>query len=468
MRPSLKGFLLGLGSVLLMGTVWDITFEGIPTGAELANDLDLFIRDLKDEIGDRDSVEHIFGVGSDDNGLARLGSARAFIQNAAPTDIDGPGQYNSTAGAVAGTLLSTDEIGATTRDLGAGRLWVDADGIDTGATSTADDNRLTIWNETSNSFVDVTIRDPSGIGANNFIYNGSFEVTDGTGSVASTTVAAGWALVLTPTLAYASVANSTEGDGLILRTTGAGAALEGVRQTLAGLKESTTYVYRARVRATAGDTCTFTVGDGTTTASDVSATTGVFETLEVQHTTTAGPADVTVDLLSTADTDICDWDHVTAFERFATVSQPGMQAIYTQNIVSDVTIDTTFGNNPFVSTSVTIPSSGYIVMVDAAVSLSVNTNDGACLARLVRDDCAGGAFTAISPVAIMNSRNFISGQTTPLNAIDVAPVSGGTCIYRVEVSEDAVVQDCEVNDTNLGNNTVQTGSWLRLLLLPTR
>jgi len=90
------------------------------------------------------------------------------------------------------------------------------------------------------------------------------------------------------------------------------------------------------------------------------------------------------------------------------------------------------------------------------------------MARLVRDDCAGGAFTAVSPVAVLNAGNFLTGASLPLSYVDTSPVSGGTCIYRVEVREDAVAANCEVNDTNMANNTVQSGTSLRLLLMPAR
>jgi len=448
-----------------MGDTWNAAWEARPADGDQASDIDLFFNEFKTEVRSRASVENIYGVGSDDNGLNRLGSARAFIQNTAPTDIVGPGQWNGAAEVFAGTLLSTDELGASTADLGAGRFWVDLDGLD-GASTASDDNQLNVWNEASNTFVPVTAQgaDAAGIGASNLIYNGSFEITDGTGSIASTAVANRWADPNTATFAYDSVNDSTEGDGVAFEVIANGGVNEAATQTLAGLKESTTYVVRARVRPVVG-TCDLQVTGGAATVTDTSgAATGVFETVEVQPVTTAGPADLVVRLESNLAADECDWDHVAVYERNAVVPPPGIQAIFTQDIVNDATIDTTFGNNPFLTTTVRVPSAGYIVQLDATMSLFVPNE--MMLARLVRDDCAGGAFTAISPVLVAGGTYGAAADmrtNVTLNAVDVSPVPGGACIYRVEVRENGAVAG-EVNPLV----AIQTGSSLRALILPVR
>lgn len=472
-RYAIAVLLSSLLAGFLCGTTWNAGFEASPAGTDLAADLDTFIQNFKLEVRRRASVESIYGTGTDDNGLLRPGSARAFSQNAAPGSIDGPGQYNSAGGVFAGALLQTDEVGATTRDIGAGRLWVDVDGSTSGVVAadatTTDAHLLSVWSEGDNAFRRVVARDQggAGIGADNRIYNGSFEITDGTGSAASTTVASGWTNLNTATIAYATT-GLTEGSGLAMRTTAAGGPNEGASQSLAGLKASTTYIYRVRVlpAAVIGG-CNLNVRDGTTTATDTSLATGAYETLEVQHTTTAAPATVTVDLRSTADTNVCDWDHVTAFERYAVVPTPGVQAIYTQDNTADATIDTTFGNNPFVTSRVTIPGPGYMVLLDGAISYHSPDNSSALFLRLVRDDCAGGAFTAITPTVLSESgpgaaNNF--WDTVPITAVDTSPVAGGTCIYRIEVREDAAA----TTDVNPIRNAIQTGSYLRLVLTPTR
>lgn len=472
MRKNLYiGMVAGFSLSLSLGIVWDAAWEARPAGTELASDIDLFIQEFKDEVADRDTVEHVFGIGSDDNGLARLGSARTFIQNGAPTDILGPGQYNSASGATAGTALGTEEIGASVIDLGTGRLWVDLDGLD-GVAGNQDDRQLNVWTDGAVAFSAVTADPPVERVGNNLIRNGSFEITDGTGSLASITVASGWVNLNTATIAYDSVNNSTEGDGVAMETIAAGGTNEGAVQTLAGLKESTVYVVRARVRPVgAGDNCDLVATGGVVTPlSDTSATaTNVFETLEVVVTTTAAPADILVNLESNAIGDECDWDHVTAFERNALVAPPGIQAVYTQDNTNDTTLDAVFTNNVYLTSSVTIPSAGYIVLVDAAVTVEVC--NGAIGGRIARD--CGGGFAAVSPVYLVDSKPgaCAHGATFPLNFVDnILPADvGATCSYRVEVRE---IDTFGISDTAVNPITdvtvVQTGSSLRLLLMPIR
>lgn len=452
-----------------LGILWDAAWEGRPSGGQLASDLDLFIQEFKDEVADRDQVEHIFGVGTDDNGLARLGSARAFAQIAPPTDIAGPGQYNSTAGAFAGTLLSTEEVGASVIDLGVGRFWIDTDGAST--TTALDDRQLFAWDETSNTFLPVRTEALGGLGSN-LLYNGSFEVTDGTGSTASVTLPSGWALSApNPTISYTSPAGVSEGTGVAVNVIGTGAT-GGISQALVSLKASTPYVFRVRANpTTAGDRCNLHVTDGVTNVTDLSAIgTAVYETLEVTLTTTAGPATVTVELEADAITDVCRFDHAVAFEQNATVPQPGIQAIFTQDAVQDATIDDVFANNPFLTTPITIPGPGYVVLVDGHVTIAFGFG-GISYARyrLTRDNCAGGAFSQVGTAGTQSNTNAASNDaradllsTLPFSFVDTSPVVGGTCRYRVEV---------RVNSTGVVNpidGGFQTGSQLRLLLVPTR
>jgi hypothetical protein len=459
------GAVLGV-SVWAIGATWDATYEAIPDGTSLAADLDTVIKSFKLETRNRASTEDIWGTGSDDNALHRLGSARAFIQNAAPTDLVGPGQYNSAAGAFGGTPLSTEELGASVIDIGAGRLWVDLDGLDT--LNDLDDRQLNVWNETSNTFVPVLARDPgsAGIGATNLIYNGSFEVTDGTGATGSTAVPAGWTAVApAPTFSYKDPTGVSEGEGLAVDLTGTGAS-GAISQTLAGLKASTIYVFRVRANpTTAADSCALTVTGGVTTpTTDTSAVgTAVYETLEASVTTTAGPASLVVKLVPVANTDVCRFDTVTVFEKNANVAPAGLQAIYTQDIVNDATIDTTFTNNVYLTTGVTIPSPGYIVQVD--VSLSVGMLNATMLTRISRD--CGGGFVAVTPVTGVQSEPAVQEfvQNVAMSYVDTGPTVGATCSYRVEVRE-GVADTTEVNPVSF-DGAVQTGSSLRLLLIPT-
>lgn len=444
MKPSLRGALRGGTTVLalsgllgfLVAASWDAGFEADPDGAtDLVSDLDTFIQAFKLETRRRASVETIWGTGSDDNGLHRLGSARGFIQNAAPTDLVGPGQYNAPAGAFGGTPLADEELGASAIDQGTGRFWVDADGLDTAVTS--DDRQLSVWTDTVGFQAVTALPSTLGLGGLNQVYNGSFEITDGTGLLASTTVASGWALLGTPDIAYDDVANSTEGDGFAMETIATGAVNEGATQTLAGLKESTVYVIRARVRPVVG-TCSLVTTGGSVNATDTSAAaSGVFETLESTFTTDATPANVVVRLESDAAADECDWDHVTVFERMPAVSQPG--PVICRDTDSDVTNDAYTAvawTDGLVSCSITPPAPGYSVQVRAQL---VGNYDGAgngALAGRLRENCGAAATVAMGTVVVLTDADAVGSiadqGVVPLFFSRTMLTPGTTCTYTIE------------------------------------
>src|SRR5262245_55396707 len=138
---------LGLSAAAGFATAasWNAGFEASPAGSDLVSTLDEVIRALKLEVRNRSAVEEVFGVGTDDNGLNRVGSARAFSATAAPTAIAGPGQYNAAAGAYDVATLTATELGASGIDIGTGRLWDDTDGSLTAATRTLDDHLLQVY-----------------------------------------------------------------------------------------------------------------------------------------------------------------------------------------------------------------------------------------------------------------------------------------------------------------------------------
>ena len=425
--PLLGGYLLGI--------VWDPAWEGRPADPDLASDIDLFFQEFKDEVADRDSVEHIFGVGSNDNGLHRLGSARAFLQNAAPTDMLGVGGYNSTAGAFVGTVLTTNEPNGTV-DQGTARLWVDADGLDAGIAT--DDNQLNVWVDT----VGFTPVRAEGAGAlrlgSNLITNGSFEVTDGTGSAASITVPQGWVLLLTPTIAYDDPTAVSEGEGIALETIGAGAPFEGVQQTLTSLKADTDYVIRARARpVTALDSCRLQVTGGDSTQTDTSVVAGnLFETLEVVVNTTAVPAALVVTLAAVADTDECDWDHVTAFEQDAVVAQPGIQSCR----VTNGTVSANYYNDAGWTTvgttcTITVPNPGMMIVAHGTVLADEDNAaaDGSFVVRMQENINGGGAAT----VALGAENVRIGGvMSVEIHFSRVNPAVGSTFVYTLDGQTD--------------------------------
>lgn len=480
MKRIALGLLLGISIAALVGVSWSAGYEGSPAGTDLASDLDTFIQSFKAEVRQRAEVEHIWGAGGDDNGLHTMGSARCFVQNAAPTDINSGtaalGQYNSAASADAGTALTTDEVGAVTRDIGAGRCWVDLDGAD-GVAGTLDDEQLNVWNESSNAWVPVRAQTITGIGVatGNLIYNGSFEITDGTGATASTTVPAGWALSApNPTITYQDPTGVGEGEGLAVNVTGTGAN-GSITQTLSSLKASTTYVIRARANpTTAGDSCILRASDGTSNVTDTSAVgSGVYETMEVSITTTAVPADVVVALETVALTDVCRWDEVTAYERNSTVATPGIQVCYST--------DTTTTNNAYtagawadalVSCAVTAPGPGYIIRVSGQmVGDNENGNDQALAGRLRESGSTVAMSSAVAKAqATGGADNFQDLAVVHVEYVKVQPTPGTTYTYTIEGRATAATFDRNLGDDGNADVDGVSGPFtqLEVELIPTR
>lgn len=434
MKRFNAGVLLGAASILLIGAAWTAGWESLPQGSELASNLDTRIQEFKAEVRKRASVESIWGNSTNDNALARLGSARVFTGTAGPSDIDGPGQYDSAAGAYGGTALTTTELGGTA-DIGAGRLWIDEDGPDDVA-GNLDDYQLNVWNETTNSWVPVSTRDfaAAGVGGDNIIYNGGFEVKDGFGGSGTP---AQWALVGTPTLAYTDPPSSSEGEGIALRTTATGAGLEGIRQLLPSLKTQTTYVYTARARdvsAVIGG-CTFKVSDGTTTSTIVTQGTS-WETLQVQHTTKAAPvATVNVDLLSTNDTNACDWDEITVYEKNAPVQRSGIQTCFdTDN--STAAAYSTLGtwDDALVSCAITPPGPGYLLTVRGQLVGTHLSGNAASLAARIRENSTTTRSMGVAAVTgHTNSANhFEDIAVVPVFYEVVNPTPGTTLTFTLE------------------------------------
>ena len=432
-----SGLLLGAASLGLIATTWSAGWESLPQGSELASNLDTRIQEFKAEVRRRASVEMIWGNGTDDNGLMRQGSARVFGGNAPPTDMVGPGQYNSAAGTFGSTALTTTEQGGAV-DVGVGRLWNDEDGPDDIA-GTVDDHVLNVWDPVGNVWTPINSKDYSGAGTGgvNYIYDGGFEITDGSGSAASTTVPSGWALLGTPPIGYvAPPFLGDQGKGVSLKTTATGVGLEGVRQALPGLKANLEYVFRvmAQDQGFVGGGCTLRVSDGTTTHTAV--TQGPFwEPLETVLTTTNVAATVNVDLLSTNDTNVCNWDLATAFEHNTRVMQAGIQVCRK----TDTSTAAAYGtlatwDDALVSCTVTPPSPGYMVEVRGQLVATHTTANGAALAGRIRENATTTRAMGISNVAgHVNAVNrFEDTATIPLFYTVVNPTPGTALTFTLE------------------------------------
>jgi hypothetical protein len=394
------------------------------------SDGDNRIRELKNEISDRAAVEHNWGpLGSgDDNGLHYLGSARCFVSNVAPTDLAQLGGYNGTDHTV-GTLLSATEPSGTI-DQGAGRCWIDLDGADDTA-GTLDDYSIYGWNETTNAFqllsAGYRISDTS------FLYNGSFEVTDGTGDVAATATPAGWLLSGTPTIGYAANP-ATQGSGFYVSVTATGAANEGIQQTLNGLKASTTYIVTGRVQpVVGGDSCSLRTTGGSANLATTLAAGTAWATLNGTFTTDATPTAIVLIAEADVDGDICRFDYISVRER-NTDSQPlghaTVQAVYDSDDTVAVS-PAAFTTVPNLSVAFTPSSPGWVVEVSANLSFSLESGGtGAVTCRLDRNgtNLAGTTHEAYIDDEAAETESFMLA----LSFVEINPAPGTTLTYTAE------------------------------------
>lgn len=141
----------------------------------------------------------------------------------------------------------------------------------------------------------------------NLIKNGTFTSR----SAGTSSVADGWALEGTPTVAYDTV-DTGYGDNAV-KLTASGAADEGQKFTLTNLKVSTKYQVFARVKVDAGDTASLKT-TGATTNIDVDSTSTSYEDIIGEFITDGSATNVVLKLLSSADGDVSYWCGITVLE----------------------------------------------------------------------------------------------------------------------------------------------------------
>lgn len=477
MNQRVQGMLMGLALVvsgLLLGVTWNASWEAIPDGATaLASDIDTFIKDFKTEVRQRVEVEHKFGNGStDDNGLHELGSARCFAQNAAPTDI-ARAQYNSAAGADAGTTLSTEEIGPSTDDIGKGRCWIDLDGPDN-VSGTPDDFSLAIWDETNNIWKYLLVGNPDVTalanerflfdpGKYNLLYNGSFEVYDGVGGNNTSVVTpAGWTLS-NATVTYTNNPTNTEGNGVQVNVT-ATAGNGAITQALTSLKASTTYYVVARVKKTAGLSCDMATSGAATNLNTTDVTSATFVSNSGTFVTDGVVTAVVLSLRSTNNTDVCAWDSVAVYELSNDrrgLSQAGRVVVYDSDTTNGTDVPVVKAAVPNLSASFTPPGPGWIVEVHAGLSFSntagspndnvqCNLDNGSDMAGTVRGThIAAGGVTRVASLE--------------LSGVQINPTPGTMITYTAECESSSI--NMEYNGTP---DVVQLSSNLWIVATPTR
>jgi hypothetical protein len=299
---------------------WDTgggSYEADPADGDAVGQGDDHFRAMKREIRDRVEVEHHFGsVVGDDTGLHRLGSGRCFYQSAVPTALEVADHDNDGLGPGDTTLANQDYQSQEIKGLG--RCWVDSDTQTLYAYGTSE---IEGSGATSGWF-------PVSAGKHNLLYNGSFEIDNGSG------VPDGWTNDdLTPdgwtnddlTIVAGSVADVSDdiyGLGFAFTGTGDGDGTlnDNINQTLTGLHAGATYiVYGAYivygvVNPTAGDTCSIVTTGAGTQASVTTTNAGGFEVLLDTFVVADPTVAVVVRLESDAAADVCEWDHVAVIE----------------------------------------------------------------------------------------------------------------------------------------------------------
>ena len=146
---------------------------------------------------------------------------------------------------------------------------------------------------------------------NNHVKNGSFE--DSALPVANTP--SGWALNGTPTAAIETTIIAPGYGSRGIKITGTGAANEGLKQTLTGLKASTTYSILCYAAATSGDTASIiTIGADTEASISVTATTMTRAT--GSFITDGSATDVSLRVVAASATDVVFFDNVIVVEGF--------------------------------------------------------------------------------------------------------------------------------------------------------
>jgi hypothetical protein len=444
---NLKKYLLtliGVGLLLPSGAgaeVWAASgFEDSPANSDAASGGAGKIRDTRGEVRQRLEVEHFFGDTAasedDDNGLHRIGAARCYVQDAAPTGLfdshSGIGLItdladHNTSGSGEGTLANTatGAAGAAVEDdVGHARCWIDEDGADgntndecTGSATSAgsgsptdstpacctaadtgtcdlDDNKMYVYLGVAGDggtpptglvagWQEVKTR-PDGTGsgvrvkagAPNILSNSDFDFNGCTGTTRPTA----WSETGSPTFTYAG-GGTTQGVGCNVLVTDVGGG-DDIRQTLTNVKGgTTTYRVTAQVRETASDDiCTLsTSGAGTEVTGMVSSGTAWVQ-LDGFFITSAATDTVTIILTNTAAGDICHWDHIGVYrQETIEVPQAGIIAVYDTYLTSDgADIEEAgvgYADVPSLSITIVPPTEGYVVSVRANISVGC---DGSC------------------------------------------------------------------------------------------
>lgn len=297
--------------------------------------------------------------------------------------------------------------------------------------------------------------DPPAQTKRNLIYAGTFEHTNGTGSLSAdpNDPPGGWTLSNTPQFTYAAVPVA-EGSGVEVTITAGGATDEGMQQTLSGLKANHDYLLLARVEPGTGTCSVRTTGGGTNVSQTSASGTGSYETLAGVFTTDGTPADVVVLVEADADGDVCSVRSVAAYELSPDSLEEARPAFLTSSTTSTTTCDgTSYGSgncSGLLSLSYTPPAPGYALVVTGTVQMRSNTSSEECLARLY-DGSSQLDEKALTHSDASGGANLIGSLA--LQHIESNPAPGTTITYQID-ARGVASNNCSVNEDETGGSAM--------------
>lgn len=459
MRYFFSAFVIVLSiSVVLVANagVWDTTYEGTTgihgafPGSTNASLIDDHARNMRQQVRKRLDVEHHVGGAdgtADDNGLHRLGSARCFMADEPPdelndshssaTNINDYDNTDATAGVSDLEDSASTSAGNAEDDVGHGRCWID----------TNDGYQMYIYVGTAADDTPSTATDgwiPIGNNGSNLILHGDFETADGDGDSTSTTIPSNWTLVGTNTFAYTT---SVQGDGLaVVSTVDAADTLAGLETTVGGLRASTWYIVRADVNPSGAGDCRLNISDEARTYPsggfvDNTGASG-WETLWIAALTDASaPESLDVELLGVGNSDECDWDNVRMY-RAGGGDRPQVQMYTGVPSASTVLCNTSYdtdGCNDLMSIDVHAPEGQSLAMLTATTYVNGTSGDDCYL------EIHDGTSQVVERLRSFGSTNFL--HMTVSATVILTP--GTTTTFTVR-GRDTSGDDCTMN---LGSTT---------------
>jgi hypothetical protein len=269
----------------------------------------------------------------------------------------------------------------------------------------------------------------------NHIYNGGFDAWQQADCSPCAASEGGWDLVLSPDLADTALTEADgAGDGMGMLITANGAALEGISQTIDGLKADTRYLAIAHVKPTTGDSCRLFVEDADTNDLTVdSASDNAFEIISGIFETDSIQTDVVFQLLAVADGDICLFDDVGVFE-INTDPVPYQPKLVLQDCATlDHAVDdaapTDFDGDS-VEIAVTPPGPNYSIEVYGFASADCIGGSVTCDLELAIDENGVDVMTSIGGGSDAGQNAFAAA-----NYVLEEPTPGTTYTYKLQVGE---------------------------------